>query len=157
MERPEHKPDAAQTPERGVVLPLHICIPPGALNFRFDRSSGPGGQNVNKVNTRATLTVALADLAAHLPPYAMARLETVASRYMAEGRLVISSEASRSQRTNRDDCIEKLRTTLLEALHRPRTRRPTRPSRGAVERRIQTKKERGQRKDARKPGTWLRD
>ncbi len=130
-------------------------LPAAALRFVFSRASGPGGQNVNKVNTRATLTVLFADLALVLPPHALARLRRVASCYLAAGpdRLVIHAGDSRSQRANRKACLDRLRRVLLQALHRPPVRRATRPSRGAVQRRLTTKKRRGDLKKTRgRPG-----
>lgn len=130
-------------------------LPAAALCFAFSRASGPGGQNVNKVNTRATLTVDFADLEAILPRHALERLLRVASHYVAAGpdRLVIHAGDSRSQRANRKACLDRLRRVLLLALHRPPTRRATRPSRRAVQRRLTAKKQRGEIKKTRgRPG-----
>ncbi len=127
-----------------------VTLPEAALSFSFSRSSGPGGQNVNKLNTRATLTVSIDALQAALPAYAVNRLPTVASRYMTQQGIQITSEESRSQIANRRACIERLREVLVQAMTRPRRRKPTKPSAGSVRRRIEAKKQRGKVKSLRR-------
>ncbi|MEE9404519.1 MAG: alternative ribosome rescue aminoacyl-tRNA hydrolase ArfB [Algisphaera sp.] len=148
-------PDSTPTPDEpsdALTVAPGRSLPSAALRFVFSRASGPGGQNVNKVNTRATLTVAFDDLARVLPWHAMDRLRTVASRYhaMNPDRLVIHAGDSRSQLANRRACLDRLRQVLLLALHRPPVRRKTRPSRGAVQRRLTAKKQRGETKRGRR-------
>eukprot|EP00752_Nemacystus_decipiens_P016633 g14873.t1 len=121
-----------------------IELPEAALSFTFSRSSGPGGQNVNKVNSRATLTIRLDDLHEALPPYARHRLAVVASRYLSQDTLQISASDSRSQIANRRACMDRLREVLVEALRRPKVRKKTRPSARAVQRRLDAKKHRSQ-------------
>lgn len=121
-----------------------VTLPAGRLDFAYSRSSGPGGQNVNKLNTRATLTVALDDLAEPLHPAALRRLRDLAGQYLADDRLVISSQEHRSQIANRDECLEKLRHLIVRARARPKKRRPTQRTRGSIERRLGRKKQRGQ-------------
>lgn len=121
-----------------------IELPEAALSFTFSRSSGPGGQNVNKVNSRATLTVRLDDLNGVLPPYAQRRLAIVASRYLSQDALQISASDSRSQIANRRACMERLREVLIEALRRPKVRKKTKPSARAMQRRLDAKKRRSQ-------------
>lgn len=141
-----------------MVNPLddNLMIAPGVtlksskLSFTFSRSGGPGGQNVNKVNTRATLTVSLADLRRAMPNHAMARLQSVAGSAMIDDALQFSSGESRSQIANRRACIEKLRAVLIEAMRRPKIRRKTKPSKRSIQRRIDAKKQRGQIKRLRK-------
>jgi ribosome-associated protein len=120
-----------------------LAVPQRLLQFTFSRSSGPGGQNVNKLNTRATLTVELDALAPHLT-FPVDRLCRLAGRQCTGDRLIIASDAHRSQIANRKECLEKLRQLILRARVRPRTRKPTRPTRGSVERRLDHKKQRGQ-------------
>ncbi|MEO1236482.1 MAG: alternative ribosome rescue aminoacyl-tRNA hydrolase ArfB [Planctomycetota bacterium] len=139
-------------------LPDHEPIAPGvdlddaALSFTFSRSGGPGGQNVNKVNSRATLTLRFDALTDALPPDALDRLRRLASAHLATDpeRLVIHAASSRSQLANRRACVAKLRRLLTQAMHRPRVRRPTRPSRAARQRRLDAKKHRAQIKAARR-------
>ncbi|MEM9347480.1 MAG: alternative ribosome rescue aminoacyl-tRNA hydrolase ArfB [Planctomycetota bacterium] len=127
-----------------------VDLPDAALSFTFSRSSGPGGQNVNKVNSRATLTVSLDALRAALPPYAVHRLKVVASRYLTQECLQISASDSRSQLTNRRVCLQRLREVLIEAMRRPKIRKKTKPSARANQRRLDAKKRRGQVKASRR-------
>ena len=145
-------PDAAPDENRVLIAP-GVWLPPSALSFTFARGGGPGGQNVNKVNTHAVLTVRLDALAESLPAWAVERLRDIAGRYLAADpeRLVIHAADSRSQLTNRRSCLAKLRQLLIEALNRPRLRRPTRPSRRAIQRRIDDKKHRSKLKAQRRP------
>ena len=110
-----------------------------ALRFRYARSSGPGGQNVNKLNTKATLYVDLDALEEGLGSSAMSRLQQMAGRQMTDKSLIISSEEHRSQPANRRRCREKLRALIVRSRHRPRTRKPTRPSAASIKRRQQGK------------------
>jgi ribosome-associated protein len=122
---------------------LPFAIPERELEFTFARSSGPGGQNVNKTETKATLRWAVADSAA-LPADVRARfLRAFASRITTQGELVLSSQRHRDRLRNVDDCLEKLAAMLSQVATPRRKRRPTRPSRSAVERRITEKKRRG--------------
>jgi ribosome-associated protein len=126
-----------------------LTLASSSLRFRFSHSSGPGGQHVNKVATRATLSVALADLSPLLPPWAMRRLLAKANLDRSGEHLVIHSSATRSQQANRKDCLAKLRQLVIAALHRPRYRKPTRPTAGSIQRRLDSKKRRSQIKQRR--------
>lgn len=127
-----------------------VRLPDDALSFTFSRSGGPGGQNVNKVNSRATLTVPIDALADALPPYAMRRLEQTASRYLTQEGLQVSADNSRSQHANRKACLDRLREVLVQAMHRPKVRKKTKPSARARQRRIDAKKHRSKIKRLRK-------
>ena len=107
-----------------------VRVPGGAVSFTFSRGGGPGGQNVNKVNTHATLTLPLDALQATMPDWSLQRLRVLGRRYLAQSpeRLVIHAADSRSQLANRRACLAKLRHLLISARDRPRPRRPTRPS-----------------------------
>jgi ribosome-associated protein len=125
-------------------------VPEEALDFHAVRSGGPGGQNVNKVASKVELRVSL-DRILGLDPEARARLLALcAGRLDAEGRLVVTSQLTRDQRKNLQDARDKVRAIVERALVRPRKRRPTRPSRGAVERRLSDKKHRSSKKAERR-------
>lgn len=130
-----------------------IQIPMAELKFTFARSSGPGGQNVNKVNSKAMLRWAF-DQSEHIDDRVKERLRTRwGGRINKNGEIVISDDNSRDQRTNIESCLEKLRVILLDSDAREKTRRATRPSRGSVERRITAKKQRSETKKMRRsPG-----
>ncbi|MFV2066365.1 MAG: alternative ribosome rescue aminoacyl-tRNA hydrolase ArfB [Pirellulales bacterium] len=127
-----------------------IRIPLDELRMHYVRSSGPGGQNVNKVNTKAVLTWTVAQ-SPHLPADVRTRfLAKYGRRLSVEGRLVITSQRYREQGRNRTDCLEKLRRMLTAVAVPPLTRKRTRPSLGAVERRLRAKREQSDRKRQRR-------
>ncbi|MEO0515014.1 MAG: alternative ribosome rescue aminoacyl-tRNA hydrolase ArfB [Planctomycetota bacterium] len=137
-------------PSRHPIAP-GVWLDESAMSFSFSRGGGPGGQNVNKVNTHATLTLPLDALAQAMPNWALIRLREAGGRYLADHppRLVIHASDSRSQLANRRACVAKLRQLIVTAMDRPRIRRPTRPSRRAKQRRLDAKKHRGQIKSQR--------
>ncbi len=117
-------------------------IPEAELKFRFSRSSGPGGQHVNRTETRVEL---LFDLA-HSPSLGDAQreraLDKLSSYVDKDGFLHLVSQSSRSQLRNREEVVERFRTLMRRALKVPRKRRATEPSPAARERRLQEKKQR---------------
>lgn len=136
-------------PARGVRLAPGVRVPPAVLRFSFVASGGPGGQNVNKRSTKAVLRVAVRDL--NLPEEAGERLRALAPHWLTrEDELVIACEGTRSQHRNREACLEMLGEAVRRAMVRPKSRRPTRPSRGAVERRLESKKQRSDLKRTRR-------
>ena len=125
-------------------------VPASALRFRFARSGGPGGQNVNKLNTKAELWIALSDLQA-LSSTAMDRLRTLAGRRITlSEELHISSESERTQERNREEALQRLRELLVRAMTIPKKRKPTKPSKAAKQRRLQGKKRRSEIKSRRR-------
>ncbi len=133
---------------------LHIApgvrVPKEALRLKAVLSSGPGGQNVNKRATRVELRVFLSDLG--LPPAVLGRLRTIASHLVTEGdELIITCDVHRSQKRNKDGCMDRLREMIVAARVRPKVRKKTRPTLGSKRRRIEEKKRRGETKRRRKP------
>ena len=136
---------------QAIVVSSTVRVPPDAWSWRATRSSGPGGQNVNKVASRVELRVAL-DRIEGLTAEARARLEHAArQRLDAAGRLLITSQVTRDQGRNLDDAVDKVLRLVAAALVAPRPRRPTRATRSAVDRRIAAKKLSGARKKDRRP------
>ena len=120
-----------------------ISIPDSELDERFVRASGPGGQNINKVATAVELRFNIA--ASSLPFDVKQRLTRLAgARVSNDGVLLIDSREFRLQSQNRSAARERLADLIRQALVRPKTRRKTKPSSGARERRLSTKKSRGQ-------------
>jgi ribosome-associated protein len=116
------------------------------LSYRFIRSPGPGGQNVNKVSTSAQLRFDLAGRSA-IPAEVRQRLTKLAGRRIgAAGVLVITARRYRSQERNRRDALERLISLLRRAGSRPPRRRRTRPTRASVQRRLEQKREHGRKK-----------
>ena len=134
----------------GLRVTDRITIPEDELRVAFARSGGPGGQNVNKVNSKVELrwtpatSIALGDADRE---YLMARLR---SRLTNDGELLVTSERTRDQAKNRSDATAKLVAIVAAALFRPKKRRPTRPTRGSKERRIGEKKHRAEIKKSRR-------
>jgi ribosome-associated protein len=130
-----------------------LSVPARELTIRFVRSSGAGGQNVNKVNTKAVLRWPAATSDA-LPRDVRARfVERFASRLTTEGELVLSSDRHRDQGRNVADCLAKLDAMLDAVATPPKPRKKTRPTRGAVERRLTAKRAQSDKKRQRASGT----
>ncbi len=123
-----------------------VSVAAGAIAWTAVASGGPGGQHANKVATKVELRCRLDDLRG-LPGDALHRLaEAAGQRLNGEGELVIACDETRSQRTNKDLALERLRELVLAAQVRPRARKRTRPGRGAIERRLGAKAHTAQRK-----------
>ena len=133
-----------------LVVNRNLRVPLREFRFTFSRSSGAGGQNVNKVNTKATLRWDVAHSSSLRDNVRERFLVRYRRRITRDGELVITSQRFRDQGRNVADCLEKLRAMLAEIASAPRRRKKTKPSRGAVERRLKRKRQTGQRKSLRR-------
>lgn len=137
-----------------IAIPGGPTIPATELSWSASRSSGPGGQNVNKTSTRVTLEWSIAQSAVLDEAQRARLLDKLAGRINNEGVLQVHAEDARSQLRNRELAAVRLAELVEIALRRPKARRPTLPSRGAKERRLKAKKVRSDTKSTRKSPDW---
>ncbi|MCL4118592.1 UNVERIFIED_CONTAM: hypothetical protein GTU68_006475 [Idotea baltica] len=146
---------APYQPNRDVVVNRFIRIPGSEFTLTYSRSSGPGGQNVNKVNTKVTLRWNVRDTTSL--PFAVKQrfLVHYASRLTVVGELVLNSQKTRSQSSNAMDCLQRLRQLVAAVAVAPKVRRKTRPSRASKERRLESKRRKSSvkknRRDSKRP------
>jgi len=127
-----------------------VEIPDEEFEITFARSGGPGGQNVNKVNSKAVLRWNVA-ASPNLPFGARNRfLAKFANRVTSDGYILITSQKTRDQSQNIEDCREKLKEMILEILTPPTIRKKTKPSKAAIERRTESKRLNASKKQSRK-------
>jgi ribosome-associated protein len=127
----------------------NVTIPASELRISFARSGGPGGQNVNKVETKVELRWSPLSTSALGEADRQRLLQRLRTKLTAGGDIVVTSNRTRDQIRNRFDALEKLAKLVRSALERPKFRRETRPTQAAVESRLQEKKEHGIRKKQR--------
>ena len=130
-----------------------IRIPLDEFEWSFARSGGPGGQNVNKVASKAVLRWNFNE-SPSVSDEVKARFRArFPSRLTTDGEVIVASELTRDQGRNREDCLEKLAAMLRSVAAAPKVRRPTRPSRAAKRRRLDAKRRQSVRKATRRsPG-----
>ena len=132
-----------------ILVNEHVQIPASALTVTAVRASGPGGQNVNKVASKIDVRVDLTAIVG-LGAEARARLlAQTANRLDAAGLLHVTSQKTRDQGRNLADACEKIKAMVVRAMVAPIKRKPTKPSRGAVRRRLADKKQTSERKKGR--------
>ncbi len=132
-----------------IVISPFFQISPHELELSYVRSSGPGGQNVNKVNSKCQLrwnALASSSIPTHLRDRVLIKLQP---RLTRDGDLLISSDVYRDQGRNREECLEKFRLILVEAISIPKKRKPTKPTRGSQKRRVGSKSAHSQKKSLR--------
>ena len=128
-----------------------VSIPMSELHFRFARSSGPGGQHVNRSATQVELLFDVANSPSLNETQRRRVLRKLKSRIDKEGVLHLVSQETRSQLRNREEVVERFQELMRDALRVPKRRLPTRPTRAARERRLATKRRRGETKRGRRP------
>lgn len=128
-----------------------IVVPDEEVEWTYARSGGPGGQNVNKVASKAQLRWKAASTAVPIPPAAWARMKgRFPSRFTADGDVLVFSQRFRDQERNRQDCEEKLVEMIRTALVEPTPRKATKPSKAAKRRRVSDKRRQSAKKQSRR-------
>lgn len=116
------------------------------IKFQTSRSSGPGGQNVNKTNTKVTLRFDVRNSALLTDEEKMIMLEKLASRLTSDGELMISAQEKRSQLQNKEEVLRKFDQLLQKAFVKKKPRKASKPSKAAVQKRIKNKKQHAEKK-----------
>lgn len=143
-------PESAASSDGSIRLAIGVSVPASAVRMSYTSSQGPGGQNVNRRATKAELRLNLDDLP--ISPAAVRRLRIRAAHLVTDaGELIIISDKYRSQARNRQAAMDRLRELVAVAIIEPKKRRKTRPSRGSIERRLESKRQQSQKKGRRKP------
>jgi ribosome-associated protein len=140
----------ARVPTR-IEINARLTIPGSEIQVTYARSSGPGGQHVNKTSSRALLRWNLEDSGAPDEATRATLRAKLSHRLTAEGDLLIASERHRESGRNVQDALERFQDLLQKALTPQKKRRKTRPTRGSVDRRIKEKKRRSETKQQRRP------
>ncbi len=140
---------------RDLSIEPWFSIPEAELGEAASRARGPGGQHVNKTNTRVTLRWNVRESAAPTPRQRERLLESLGARLTAQGELVVHSDRTRSRARNREYARERIRELVSKALHEDPERRPTRPTRASKARTRKIKTQRSALKKMRgRPGEY---
>jgi ribosome-associated protein len=130
-----------------------LALPDEELDWSYARSGGPGGQNVNKVSSKAVLRWTACRTTAPIPLAAWARMKArFPSRFTVDGDVVISSQEYRDQERNREACREKLAEMVRVSLVEPTPRKKVKPSKAAKRRRVEDKRRQSAKKQGRRAG-----
>ncbi len=130
--------------ENGLQINHTTSIPPSELRFRFSRSSGPGGQHVQKTSTRVELLFDVANSPSLTDAQRARVLDRLSGYIDSAGVLHLFSQSARSQLRNREEVVERFQVLMRHALRLRKRRRPTRPSAASRERRLRKKRERSE-------------
>jgi ribosome-associated protein len=130
--------------------PITTALLGSELQFTMSRSSGPGGQNVNKVNTKVTLKLDIAQSFVLTPEEKEIILRKLASKITTDGILVITAQDKRSQLQNKEAALAKLEQWMTKAFAKKKARKATKPSKGAIQNRIDKKKKASEKKQWRR-------
>ena len=134
-----------------IAIDERLAIPYEEVEWTYARSGGPGGQNVNKVSSKAILRWRAAATTTPIPLAAWTRMKArFPSRFTADGDVLITSQEYRDQERNRQACVEKLVEMVLESLIEPTVRKKTKPGKGAKRRRLADKKQNSAKKQSRR-------
>jgi ribosome-associated protein len=137
-----------------LTIAPHIVIPDDELEWKFIRSSGPGGQNVNKVASAVQLRFLLPVDVALSPPVKNRLRRLAGQKLIDDGSILFKSMSERSQEQNRRAALERLADLIRRAMIEPKIRKKTRPTKASKERRIESKKRRGTTKQHRAGRGW---
>ncbi len=150
MTRRTESAPAHEWKNKNLRITPRIQILASEFHFDFTHSSGPGGQNVNKLSSKAVLHWDLAASAVVPPDMKERFISKYKNRIRKDGVVVLSSQRTRDAHSNREDCLAKLKDMLMSVLHAPKKRKKTKPTRVAKEKRLNSKHLRSEKKTNRK-------